>query len=91
MNPDPATPLGQALAAIIATLVAALAEYARENPAFAAPIGIAIRRLNTIAQEFDALAADLIESLNKFKVPEAEQKELLGVVGSTRKDIVETP
>jgi hemoglobin len=41
--------------------------------------------------EFDALAADLIESLNKFKVPEAEQKELLGVVGSTRKDIVETP
>lgn len=39
--------------------------------------------------EFDALAADLKATLDKFKVPAREQKELLTIVGSTRKDIVE--
>ena len=39
--------------------------------------------------EFDALAMDLKASLDKFKVPEREQKELLGAVEGTRKDIVE--
>lgn len=39
--------------------------------------------------EFDALAADLKASLDKFKVPETEQKELLGAVAGTAKDIVE--
>ncbi len=39
--------------------------------------------------EFDALAGDLKATLDKFKVPDAEQKELLDIVGSTRKDIVE--
>ena len=40
-------------------------------------------------QEFDALAADLVASLDKFKVPAKEKGELLKIVGSTRADIVE--
>lgn len=39
--------------------------------------------------EFDALAADLKATLDKFKVPAREQMELLKIVGSTRGDIVE--
>ncbi|MGL5097010.1 MAG: group I truncated hemoglobin, partial [Planctomycetia bacterium] len=39
--------------------------------------------------EFDALAGDLKATLNKFKVPDAEQKELFAIIGSTRGDIVE--
>ena len=39
--------------------------------------------------EFDAIAGDLIDSLKKFKVPQAEIDELVGIVGGTRGDIVE--
>ncbi len=39
--------------------------------------------------EFDALAGDLVASLDKFKVPAKEKDELLKIVGSTRGDIVE--
>jgi hemoglobin len=39
--------------------------------------------------EFDALAAELKATLDKFKVPAKEQKELLTIVGSTRGQIVE--
>ena len=39
--------------------------------------------------EFDALAGDLIAVLKKYKVPQAEMDELVGIVASTRKDIVE--
>jgi hemoglobin len=39
--------------------------------------------------EFDALAGDLKATLDKLKVPEKEQKELLTLVGSTRGMIVE--
>lgn len=39
--------------------------------------------------EFAAIAADLVATLDKFKVPAAEQKELLKIVGGTSKDIVE--
>lgn len=38
--------------------------------------------------EFDALVEDLVKSLNKFKVPAPEQKELLDMLGPMRKDIV---
>ena len=38
--------------------------------------------------EFGALAGDLIASLDKFKVPEREQSELLGALGAMRPDIV---
>ena len=39
--------------------------------------------------EFDALAGDLIAVLKKYKVPKAEMDELVGIVASTRKDIVD--
>lgn len=41
--------------------------------------------------EFDALAADLKASLDKFKVPAELQTELLTIIASTKKDIVEKP
>jgi hemoglobin len=39
--------------------------------------------------EFDALAANLKATLDKFGVPAPEQGELLGIVGTTRSQIVE--
>ena len=39
--------------------------------------------------EFGALAGDLIASLDMFKVPQKEKDELIAIVGSTKKDIVE--
>ncbi|HEX3151440.1 MAG TPA: group 1 truncated hemoglobin [Gemmataceae bacterium] len=39
--------------------------------------------------EFNALAADLKATLDKFKVPAKEQDELMKIVGSTAGDIVE--
>jgi hemoglobin len=39
--------------------------------------------------EFGALVDDLIGTLNEFTVPEAEQQELLGVLGPMRDEIVE--
>ncbi len=41
--------------------------------------------------DFDALVGDLVETLNKFKVPDHEKNELLSVLGPMRKDIVERP
>ena len=38
--------------------------------------------------DFDALVQDLVKSLNKFKVPKAEQKEIASVLLPMRKDIV---
>ncbi len=40
---------------------------------------------------FDALVGDLVATLDKFKVGEREKKELLGVLGPMKKDIVEKP
>jgi hemoglobin len=45
--------------------------------------------MGVTAGEFDALVADLVATLNAFKVPSAEQQELLGTLGSLRGDIVE--
>ncbi|MGQ0810644.1 MAG: group I truncated hemoglobin [Nitrospiraceae bacterium] len=39
--------------------------------------------------DFNALVEDLVASLDKFKVPEQEKKELLNLLGPMRKDIVE--
>lgn len=39
-------------------------------------------------KDFDALVGDLVKSLNKFKVPAAEQKEIASVLLPMRKDIV---
>lgn len=38
--------------------------------------------------DFNALVGDLVKSLNKFKVPPQEQKELLAILGPMKKDIV---
>jgi hemoglobin len=39
--------------------------------------------------EFDALAGHLVATLKKYQVPQTEIDELVGIVASTRKDIVE--
>ncbi len=41
--------------------------------------------------EFSALVNDLVAALNTFNVPKAEQKELLGLLGPMKPDIVEIP
>jgi len=45
--------------------------------------------MSVTAGEFDALVADLIATLDKFGVGEAEKAELLSVLGPMRADIVE--
>lgn len=45
--------------------------------------------LGISAAEWDAAAKHLVASLDKFKVPEPEKKELLAFVSSVRDDIVE--
>jgi hemoglobin len=40
-------------------------------------------------EEWDVSVARLIETLDKFKVPDMEKKEVLAAVGSLEKDIVE--
>jgi hemoglobin len=39
--------------------------------------------------EFDALVSDLVATLDRFSVPEAEKNELLGALAPMRSDIVE--
>ncbi|MDX1411828.1 MAG: group 1 truncated hemoglobin [Nitrospirales bacterium] len=41
--------------------------------------------------EFSAVVEDLVTALNTLKVPEAEQQELLSLLGSMKPDIVEIP
>ena len=41
------------------------------------------------ASEFDIVAQHLVDTLNKFKVPEKEHKELMAIIASLRPDIVE--
>jgi hemoglobin len=41
------------------------------------------------AGEFDALIEDLVETLDRFDVPDAEKQELLALLGPMRDDIVE--
>lgn len=47
------------------------------------------RGMGVANSHFDALVGDLVKSLDKFKVPAKEQKELLALLGPMRKDIVE--
>jgi hemoglobin len=44
--------------------------------------------LNISEKEWEIMAAEFKKSLNKFKVPVAEQKELLEIVEKTKADIV---
>ena len=41
------------------------------------------------ASEFNIVVQHLVDTLNKFKVPEKEQEELLAIIGTLRPDIVE--
>lgn len=45
--------------------------------------------LGITSDDWDASAKHLVESLDKFKVPQAEKDELLAIVTSLRKDIVD--
>jgi hemoglobin len=45
--------------------------------------------MGVTAGEFDALVEDLVATLDEFEVPQAEQEELLGLLGPMRDDIVE--
>ncbi len=46
------------------------------------------KNLNISEKEWDAFMADLKASLNKFKVPDKEQQEVISIVNSTKPDIV---
>ncbi len=45
--------------------------------------------LGITGAEFDYVVDDLVQTLNKYKVPEKEQNELLAILGPMRPDIVE--
>ena len=45
--------------------------------------------MNITETQFNALVEDLIRSLNDFRVPEREQKELLQLLGSMQEEIVD--
>ncbi len=46
------------------------------------------KHLNITQKEWAAMVADFQKTLDAFKVPEHEQKELIGIVESTKGDIV---
>ncbi|HEX7342676.1 MAG TPA: group 1 truncated hemoglobin [bacterium] len=46
------------------------------------------KNLNITEKEWRAMVSDFQKSLDKFKVPAAEQKELFAIVESTKADIV---
>jgi hypothetical protein len=56
------SPLAQAFAAIIAMLIAAIAEHAREHPMLGGPCRASIRQLEKIAKRFEALANEWHQS-----------------------------
>lgn len=45
--------------------------------------------LGITASEFDIVVQHLVDTLNKFKVPEKERKELMVIIGTLRRNIVE--
>jgi len=47
------------------------------------------RGMQVTAGEFDALVEDLVATLNQFGVPDAEQGQLISILGPLRSDIVE--
>ena len=44
--------------------------------------------MNISEKEWDVMAGEFKKSLDKFRVPAAEQKELFDIVGKTKPDIV---
>ena len=49
------------------------------------------KHLNITEKEWDAMVTDFKVTLNKFKVPTKEQDELIGIVATTKADIVMAP
>ena len=47
--------------------------------------------LGITTAEFNGLVGHLVAVLNKYNVPTAEQKELLGALGPMAPDIIEKP
>jgi len=47
-------------------------------------------KLNISQAEWDAMVVDFKATLNRFKVPQREQQELITIVGSTKNDIVQS-
>ncbi|HEY1303845.1 MAG TPA: group 1 truncated hemoglobin [Vicinamibacterales bacterium] len=47
-------------------------------------------KLNISQAEWDAMVVDFKATLDKFKVPQREQQELIAIVGTTKNDIVRT-
>jgi len=45
-------------------------------------------QLNISEREWQAMVADFRITLDKFKVPQKEQQELIAIVGTTKGDIV---
>ena len=77
----------------LATLEQRLVEFISKNTG--GPLSYSGRDMVTVHtgmeikdSEFNALAADLGASLDKFKVPKREKDELIAVVASTRSSIV---
>ncbi len=48
-------------------------------------------KLHITEREWDAMVHDFVDVLDQYKVPKAEQTELLTIVGSTKGDIVVQP
>jgi hemoglobin len=46
------------------------------------------QHLNITQAQWDAMVADFKTTLDRFKVPQKEQEELITIVGSTKSDIV---
>ena len=52
------------------------------------PMEVVHRGMRITDADFNALAEDLVRTLNKFKVPPREQQELLGILGPLKPTIV---
>lgn len=55
---------------------------------FGRDMATAHAHLNIKEKEWQAMVAEFRKTLKKFKVPDAEQKELIELLGTTKKDIV---
>ena len=53
------------------------------------PAGVVHGGMGIKASEFNIVAQHLVDTLNKFKVPEKEHQELMAIIASLRPDIVE--
>jgi hypothetical protein len=79
MHPAPTSPLGQAFAAIIHLLIAAIAEHAREHPLLAGGCRASIRQLEKLARRFQALADEWHQHQTQPRLPAPPRRPTPGV------------